>query len=97
MRDVVDCELAPGTDIEENAELEKAVIASVDGYAHPTSTVPMGSPDDPCAVVDADGAVRGLHGLHVVDASIMPEIPSAPPNLTTIIFAEAVSRRLLRQ
>ncbi|WP_029112254.1 GMC family oxidoreductase [Mycobacterium sp. URHB0044] len=95
--DVVDCELAPGTDIEEEAALEKAVIASVDGYAHPTSTVPMGGPDDPFAVVDANGAVRGLDRLHVVDASIMPEIPSAPPHLTTIMVAEAISGRLLCQ
>jgi hypothetical protein len=65
------------------------VIASVDGYSHPTSTVPMGSVDDPGAVVDANGAVRGIDRLHVVDASIMPDIVSAPTNLTTIMIAEA--------
>ncbi|MEP9375955.1 GMC family oxidoreductase N-terminal domain-containing protein [Aquabacter sp. CN5-332] len=93
-KDVVASEMAPGRDVEDDAALEKAVIASVDGYAHPTSTVPMGGADDPRAVVDANGAVRGLDGLHVIDASIMPDIPSVATNVTTIMIAEAISRRL---
>ena len=91
---VVEHEMTPGEDVEDDAALEKAVVASVDGYAHPTSTVPMGGVDDPCAVVDADGKVRGVDGLHVVDASIMPDIPSVATNVTTIMIAEAISRRL---
>jgi choline dehydrogenase len=55
----------------------------------------MGVPDDPDAVVDASGAVHGTEGLRVVDASIMPEIPSAPTNLTTIMLAEAIAGRLV--
>ncbi len=92
--DVVDSEMAPGKDVVDDAALEQAVIAAVDGYAHPTSTVPMGSADDPSAVVDENGAVRGVAGLHVIDASIMPDIVSAPTNVTTIMMAEAISRRL---
>jgi choline dehydrogenase len=92
--DAVASEMYPGPDVGDDAALEKAVIASVDGYAHPTSTVPMGSADDPGAVVDQNGAVRGLEGLHVVDASIMPDIPSVATNVTTIMIAEAISRRL---
>jgi choline dehydrogenase len=38
-------------------------------YSHPTSSVPMGGTDDPAAVVDSRGTVRGVGGLHVVDAS----------------------------
>lgn len=70
------------------------IIASVDGYAHPTSTVPMGGAGDPGVVVDAKGAVRGVDSLHVVDASIMPDIVSAPTNVTTIMMADAISRKL---
>jgi choline dehydrogenase-like flavoprotein len=44
-RDVVDHEMTPGKDIEDGAALEKAVVASVDGYAHPTSTGPMSHRD----------------------------------------------------
>ena len=70
------------------------MIATVDGYSHPTSTVPVGSADDPSAVVGANGAIRGVDDLHVVDASIMPDIGSAPTNVTTIMMAEAIARRL---
>lgn len=54
------------------------MIASVDGYSHPTSSAPMGGTEDPGAVVDAAGAVRGVDSLHVIDASLMPDIVSAP-------------------
>jgi choline dehydrogenase len=54
----------------------------------------MGGADDPAAVVDIKGAVRGVDGLHVIDASIMPDIISAPTNVTTIMIAEALSRKL---
>src|SRR5262249_62318818 len=90
----VEHEMTPGKDVQDYAALEATVIASVDGYSHPTSSVPMGSADDPSAVVDANGAVRGVDGLHVVDASIMPDIVSAPTNVTTIMMAEAIARRL---
>ena len=96
LRDSVESEIYPGKDVDDDAALEKDVIASVDGYAHPTSTVPMGASDEPCAVVDSHGAVRGVSGLHVVDASIMPDIPSVATNLTTIMIAEAISRHLAR-
>ena len=92
--DVVEFEMAPGIDVKDDAALEKAVIASVDGYSHPTSSVPMGGIDDEHAVVDAMGTVRGVDGLNVVDASIMPDIVSAPTNVTTIMIAEAISRKL---
>jgi choline dehydrogenase len=92
--DVVEFEMTPGRDVQDDAALEAAVLASVDGYSHPTSSVPMGHTDDPGAVVDASGAVRGVDSLCVIDASIMPDIVSAPTNLTTIMIAEAISRRL---
>jgi choline dehydrogenase len=92
--DTVDSELFPGDHVGDDQALEKAVVAQVDGYAHPTSTVPMGSATDPTAVVDENGAVRGIEGLHVVDASIMPDIPSVATNVTTIMIAEMISRRL---
>lgn len=92
--DLIELEMTPGKDVEDDAALEAAVIASVDGYSHPTSSAPMGGTNDPGAVVDADGAVRGADGLRVIDASIMPDIISAPTNVMTIMMAEALSRRL---
>lgn len=94
LRELVEQELLPGESVDTDTALEEAIITQVDGYQHPTSTVPMGGPVDPRAVVDADGAVREVAGLSVVDASVIPEITSAPPNLTTIMIAEAISRRI---
>ena len=45
--------------------------------------------------MDAFGRVYGLRGLMVVDASIMPFVPTAPTNLTTIMIAEHVARHCL--
>ncbi|MGO4507996.1 GMC family oxidoreductase [Bradyrhizobium sp. 2TAF36] len=90
--EVVEREMTPGNEVQDDDALEAAVIASVDGYSHPTSSVPMGGRADPRAVVDAKGAVRGTDGLHVIDASIMPDTVSAPTNITTIMIAEALSR-----
>jgi choline dehydrogenase len=45
-------------------------------------------------VVDAVGAVKGLAGLRVVDASIIPEVPSVATNLATIMVAEHIYQRV---
>lgn len=92
--DMAASEMFPGNDVQDEAALEKAIIAQTDGYSHPTSSVPMGGPNDPGAVVDSRGKVRGVERLHVVDASIMPDIVSAPTNVTTIMMAEAIARKL---
>jgi choline dehydrogenase len=55
---------------------------------HPCGTAPMGTSDDPFAVVDFYGRVRGVEGLIVADASIMPTIPSSNINLPTIMIGE---------
>ncbi len=57
------------------------------GY-HPAGTVPMGGEGDAGAAVDARGRVRGVDGLLVADASIMPTIPSANTNLPTLMIGE---------
>jgi choline dehydrogenase-like flavoprotein len=63
-----------------------------DAYGHPTGTAPMGGPQDPWAVVDSHGAVRGVDGLRVVEASIMPVVPSVALNPTTIMIAERIAK-----
>ena len=74
--------------------LAQAIAGSLAVYGHPTSTAPMGGPDDPWAVVDSVGAVLGVSGLRVVDASIIPEVPSATTNVTVIMLAERIYQRV---
>jgi choline dehydrogenase len=85
-------ELIPGDAVPDDA-LPEAIAANLATYGHPTSTVPMGSPGDPAAVVDSLGCVRGLQNLRVADASIIPRVPSTVTNLTTIMVAEHIYRR----
>jgi hypothetical protein len=68
-------EMIPGNAVNEDATLAEMVASNLAVYGHPTSTVPMGGPTDPWAVVDSLGLVQGLDGLRVVDASIIPEAP----------------------
>ena len=91
--EMVDSEIFPGADVT-NDHLPDHIRANVSTYAHPTSTVPMGAEDDPTSVVNAWGKVREIEGLHVVDASIFPDLPSVPTNLTTIMVAERIAARL---
>ena len=51
----------------------------------------MGVATDRDAVVDAAGRVRGIAGLRVVDASIMPTVPRGNTNIPTIMVAEKIS------
>ena len=86
---VVERELTPGPAVVGDEALQRAIVEQLDVYAHPTSTVPMGPAGT--GVVDDVGRVHGVRGLMVVDASIMPLVPSAPPNLTTMMLAEHVA------
>jgi len=51
----------------------------------------MGHDDDPRAVVDNEGRVRGVEGLRVVDASIFPVVPCANTNFPTLMTAEKIA------
>jgi choline dehydrogenase len=86
-------EMMPG-DAVDNDALPQAIASNLSGYSHPTSTAPMGGPNDPWAVVDSVGAVKGLSGLRVVDASIIPDVPSSTTNVTTIMVAEHIAERV---
>jgi choline dehydrogenase len=67
------------------------VLRTVETFHHPVGTCRMGRPDDPTAVVDAEGNVLGLKGLAIIDASIVPRIPSANTHLCVIALAERLA------
>ncbi|MGE0563245.1 MAG: GMC family oxidoreductase [Pseudolabrys sp.] len=64
------------------------ILSAAVPMAHPTSTCSIGPADNPLAVVDAQCRVHGVANLRVVDASIMPRVPSANTNLPTLMVAE---------
>lgn len=66
-------------------------LRTVETFHHPVGTCRMGRPGDPDAVVDAAGAVIGLAGLSVMDASVIPRIPSANTHLCVIALAERLA------
>jgi choline dehydrogenase len=78
----LELEILPGDAVGDD-QLADAIASNLASYGHPTGTAPMGGSRDPWAVVDSQGAVRGIDGLRVVDASIMPVVPSVAINPTT--------------
>jgi choline dehydrogenase len=85
LRDVLGAEHQPGRD----------PLASIVSYCHPAGTCKMGPASDPGAVVGATGAVHGLDGLYVCDASIMPDITRGNINLPTAMIGARVAAGLL--
>jgi choline dehydrogenase len=87
----VELEIMPGDGVGDD-QLADVIASNLASYGHPTATAPMGGPQDPWAVVDSHGAVNGIDGLRVVDASIMPVVPSVALNPTTIMIAERIAK-----
>jgi 5-(hydroxymethyl)furfural/furfural oxidase len=79
----------------DNTISDADILASMAPMGHPVGTCTMGRPDDPRAVVDSAYQVYGVDNLFVVDASIMPVIPSANTNLPTLMVAEHAADRIL--
>ena len=71
------------------------LLSSIAPMGHPVGTCAMGRSSDPNAVVDSGYQVYGVDKLCVVDASVMPVIPSANTNLPTMMLAEHASERIL--
>lgn len=64
------------------------VLRTVETFHHPVGSCRMGRADDPEAVVDTRGAVRGVEGLRILDASVIARVPSANTHLAVIALAE---------
>ncbi|MGE0347069.1 MAG: GMC family oxidoreductase [Candidatus Nanopelagicales bacterium] len=64
------------------------VLRTVETFHHPVGSCRMGRPDDPDAVVDDAGRLRGVEGVWVMDASVMARVPSANTHLAVIAMAE---------
>lgn len=91
--------IAPGDNLEQlvsdDERLDNWIRQRAVGFFHPTCTCKIGADDDPAAVLDPACRVRGVDGLRVIDASVMPSITRAPTNLTTIMIAEKLAAQML--
>jgi choline dehydrogenase len=79
-------ETLPGPSATSDEDLRAFAAAGTGTYYHPVGTCAMGTTD--AAVVDPELRVRGLQGLRVVDASVMPRVVSVNTNAATIMIAE---------
>ncbi len=88
-------ELSPGPAVATDAEIDAHIRRKAESAYHPSCTCRMGADDDPLAVVDGSLRVRGIEGLRVVDASVMPAVVSGNLNAPTIMIGEKAADIIL--
>lgn len=81
-------EVAPGPDVQSDADLSEYGRRAAHTVYHPAGTCRMGAEDDPMAVVDPQLRLRGHDGLRIVDASVFPTMPTINPMVTVLLAAE---------
>ncbi|WP_421932254.1 choline dehydrogenase [Phenylobacterium sp.] len=81
-------ELFPGEAVQTDEQIDAWIKEVAETIYHPVGTCRMGAADDPMAVVDGELKVRGIAGLRVVDASVMPTLVGGNTNAPTIMIAE---------
>jgi 5-(hydroxymethyl)furfural/furfural oxidase len=81
--------------LRDEEQLEAFCRKTAVGAWHASCTCRMGDEDDPMAVTDPAGRVRGVEGLRVVDASIFPVVPCASTNFPTLMVAEKCAQAIL--
>jgi len=88
-------EIRPGPALDGKEALREYVRAASMSMFHPVGTAKMGAASDPDAVLDANLGVRGISGLWVADASVMPTIPQGNTNATSIMIGDKAADHVL--
>lgn len=88
-------EWKPGIAFQSDEELAKLAGDIASTIFHPVGTCRMGGKDDAMAVLDSRLRVRGIEGLRVVDASVMPTITSGNTSAPTMMIAEKAARWII--
>ena len=89
-------EFKPGVQYQTDEELARLAGDIATTIFHPVGTTKMGRADDPMAVVDSHLRVRGVAGLRVVDAGVMPTITSGNTNSPTLMIAEKAAAWMVK-
>ncbi len=89
-------EFRPGAHLQSDADLLRAAGDIGTTIFHPAGTAKMGAESDPNAVVDASLRARGVEGLRIVDASVMPNITSGNTAAPTMMIAEKAAEMILK-
>ncbi len=88
-------ELDPGPQVQDDEQIRAWIRANAETIYHPVGTCKMGRDD--LAVVDAELRVRGIRGLRVADASIMPTLIGGNTNAPTTMIAEKAASMMLQE
>jgi choline dehydrogenase-like flavoprotein len=81
-------EIAPGLEKTADADIDTHIRNTSITVHHPAGTCKMGVDSDPLAVVDPKLRLRGIEGLRVIDASVMPDMPTGNINAAVVMIAE---------
>jgi len=84
----------PGPSVSTDSEIDRVIRSNGTTIHHPVSTCRMGT--DEHAVLDSRLRVRGVDGLRVVDASVMPRITSGNTNAPVMMIAEKAAQMILQ-
>ena len=96
MKFIVAADLTLEDAMRDELKLIDWIRRGVQGDWHACGTCRMGADDDRGAVVDPEGRVYGVENLRVVDASVMPSVPCANTNISTIMIGEKMADAILR-
>ena len=90
-------ELFPGASVQDDAALLAFIERKAESIYHPVGTCKIGAAEDPHAVVDPQLRVRGVDGLRVVDASVIPKLIGGNTNGPTMMIAERAADLIRRR
>ena len=88
-------EVDPGTEVRSDEQIDAWLRETATTSWHPVGTCAMGNPDHAHTVTDPQTRVKGIEGLRIVDASLMPSMVSSNPNAVVMMMAEYASDMIL--
>jgi choline dehydrogenase len=88
-------EAVPGPGVKTRKQIEDYIRDHAGSAYHPCGTCRMNANDDSGSVVDCQGRVKGIENLRVIDASIIPSLPSSNINAVVMMLAEKLADDIL--